>query len=189
MRTELEEISPGENSSLRLMVNPNLSDFFFWHFHPEYELVFIEGASGTRHVGDHISRFVHSDLVFIGPNIPHLSFDYGIKDPYEKMVIHLKPEFLQYALQSTPELKSIHKLFVQSQFAISFGEKTKSLISPRIKQLHNLSPFEQFIELLNIFEILANSDDRVLLHDQPVENQYTQKDQERLTRIYALVEK
>jgi hypothetical protein len=54
MKTELERIVAHENSSLRLMVNPNLSDFFFWHFHPEYELVFIDGANGTRHVGKHI---------------------------------------------------------------------------------------------------------------------------------------
>jgi hypothetical protein len=91
MKTELERIVANENSSLRLMVNPNLSDFFFWHFHPEYELVFIDGANGTRHVGKHVSKFEGSDLVFIGSNIPHLNFDYGIKTPYEKIVVHLKP--------------------------------------------------------------------------------------------------
>ncbi len=104
MKTVLEEITPDENSSIRLMVNPNLSDFFFWHFHPEFELVYIEGANGTRHVGDHISRFEYSDLVFIGPNIPHLNFDYGVKSTYEKIVVHIKPDFLEKALITTPEL-------------------------------------------------------------------------------------
>jgi hypothetical protein len=35
----LEKITPDENSSFHLMVNPRLHDFFFWHFHPEIELV------------------------------------------------------------------------------------------------------------------------------------------------------
>ena len=80
----LEKIAPDENSSFHLMVNPRLHDFFFWHFHPEIELVFISGADGTRHVGDHISSFGGSDLVMIGSYIPHLNFDYGIQTHYEK---------------------------------------------------------------------------------------------------------
>ena len=188
MKTELEEISPDEDSLLRLMVNPNLSDFFFWHFHPEYELVFIDGANGTRHVGDHISRFQGSDLVFIGSNIPHLNFDYGVKTQYEKIVIHLNPDFLKHALQNTPELSGVQHLFELSSHAVAFGSKTIALTGDRLKQLHTLSSFDQFIELLSIFELLANSKDKELLHTKPVENQFTQKDQDRLSRIYELVE-
>ena len=47
MRTTLETIQPDANSSFRLLHNPRLNDVFFWHFHPEYELVYIEGADGT----------------------------------------------------------------------------------------------------------------------------------------------
>jgi len=188
MKTELEEIYPDENSSFRLMVNPNLSDFFFWHFHPEYELVFIDGASGTRHVGEHISHFEGSDLVFIGPNIPHLNFDYGIKNPYEKIVVHIKPGFLIHALQATPELEGIKQLFDSSRHAIGFGLKTKADVGDRLKQLPSLNHFDQLIELLSIFQVLTHSKEQELLHQHPVENQYTQRDQERLKRIYAYVD-
>jgi len=122
LHRELEEISTSETSSLSLLVNPNLSDLFFWHFHPELELVFIEGADGTRHVGDHISKFKGSDLVFIGSNIPHLNFDYGLKSPYEKIVIHVKPDFLKDSMYTMPELKDIHQLFELSRFGLSFGK-------------------------------------------------------------------
>lgn len=188
MKTELEEIIPNEHSSLRLMVNPNLSDFFFWHFHPEYELVFIDRASGTRHVGEHISRFEGSDLVFIGSNIPHLNFDYGVKTQYEKIVVHIRPGFLKHALQTTPELEGLRQLFDLSRYAIAFGQETKALVGNRLKQLHTLNHFDQFIEVLRIFQILNNSEEKELLHKQPVENQYTKKDQERLKRIYSFVD-
>lgn len=188
MKTELEEIIPDENSSFRLMVNPNLSDFFFWHFHPELELVFIEGADGNRHVGEHISRFLGSDLVFIGSNIPHLNFDYGIKTSYDKIVVHIKPEFLISALQTAPELAGVKALFKLSEHAISFGHESKLLVGDRLKKLNDLNHFEQFIELLKIFQILSTAVDKELLHKQPVENQFTKKDQERLKRIYAFVD-
>lgn len=188
MKTELEEISRSTDSSLRLMVNPNLSDFFFWHFHPEFELVFIDGASGTRHVGEHISHFEDSDLVLIGSYIPHLNFDYGVKTPYEKMVVHIRPDFLQSAHTTTPELEAIHELFRLSQYGIAFGETIKAELGPRIKALHTLNSFDQFLELLSLLKALMESSDKILLHEQPVKNQFTQKDQERLRRVYELID-
>ena len=188
MKTELEEISPAKNSSFNILVNPNLSDFFYWHFHPEFELVFIEGANGTRHVGEHISQFQGSDLVFIGSNIPHLNFDYGIKTDYEKIVVHIKPDFLQLALIKTPELAAVQELFVQSRAAIGFGSNAKTLVGERLKKLHSLNNFDQLLELLSIFQILALDNDKEMLHDQPIENSFTQKDSERLKRIYAFVD-
>lgn len=84
MKTQLEHISPNSKNPFRLLHDPKLSHLFFWHFHPELELVYIEGASGKRHVGNHISEYQESDLVLIGSNIPHLNFDYGITDPTGK---------------------------------------------------------------------------------------------------------
>ena len=189
VKIELEQIVAHTNSSLRLMVNPNLSDFFFWHFHPEYELVFIDGADGTRHVGEHVSRFRGSDLVFIGSGIPHLNFDYGIKTPYEKIVVHIKPDFLKYALASTPELHTICQLFEESKYGVAFGKESKVLVGERLKKLHLLGYFDQFLELLNILRILSGSGEKELLHTHPVVNPHNQKEQSRLKRIHQFLDK
>jgi len=188
MKTELEKILPDEDSSISLDVNPNLSDFFFWHFHPEYELVFIEGADCNRHVGNHFSKFTGSDLVFIGSYIPHLNFDYGIKTAYEKIVVHIRPDFLKNAFVSTPELNSINKLLQLSQHGIAFGESTKRKIGPRLKNLPALSKFNQFLELLQILNYLMLADDKELLHQDPVKNQFTRKDEDRLDRIHTFID-
>ena len=91
--TELEKISSDANSSFRFLYNPILTDVFYWHYHPEIELVYIEGASGTRHVGNHLSKYHHSDLVLVGSNIPHLNFDYKVKSDYRIVVLHIHPRF------------------------------------------------------------------------------------------------
>jgi AraC-like DNA-binding protein len=151
--------------------------------------VYIDGASGTRHVGGHISRFEGSDLVLIGSYIPHLNFDYGVKTPYQKMVVHIRPDFLQAAHTTTPELQAIHELFRLSQHGIAFGETAKAQLGARIKQLHTHDTFGQFLELLSLLKALMDSPDKVLLHEEPVKNQFTRKDQERLRRVYELIDR
>ena len=102
MKIQLETIASHSKRTFTMMYNPRMSDLFYWHFHPEYELVYIKGANGTRHVGEHISTYAGSDLVLIGSNIPHLNFDYGVKTNYQKVVVHIKPEFIKIRRENFP---------------------------------------------------------------------------------------
>jgi AraC-like DNA-binding protein len=188
MEIQFEEIKPDTESSFNLMINPKLSDFFFWHFHPELELVYIVGASGTRHVGNHISQFEQSDLVFIGSNIPHLNFDYGVKTQYEEIVVHIRQDFLGIAFAHTPELLKINQLFEKAKLGIAFSNETKLKVAQRLIKLPLLPHFEQFLEILSIFQILANDENMELLHANSFENQYTKKDQERMKRLYQFID-
>ena len=95
MKIVFEDIKRLAGSSFRILVNPKLNDFYYWHFHPEFELTFIEAPQGTRRVGNHVGQFEGSDLVFIGSNIPHLNFDYGIKTEYQKVVLQIKEDFFK----------------------------------------------------------------------------------------------
>lgn len=188
MKIQFESIRPDAESSFHLMLNPRLNDFFFWHFHPEFELTYIEGASGKRHVGQHISRYEGSDLVFIGSNIPHLNFDYGVKTDYEKVVLHIQPDFLSDTFAKTPELSAIQRFFELSAYGIAIGGDTKKQAGERMKALHRLSPFEQFLEVLRILQLLATSTETVLLHDAPAKNHYNKKEQERLKLLYRFID-
>jgi AraC-like DNA-binding protein len=127
-------------------------------------------------------------LVFIGSDIPHLNFDYGIKTPYEKIVVHIKPEFLKDSFTSTPELHSIYQLFEQSKCGIAFGKKTKALVGERLKRLHTLAYFDQFLEILSLLQLLSESPEKELLHTHPVVNPHNQKEQGRLRRIYQFLD-
>lgn len=188
MKIQLEQIRTDDKSSFHLLHNPRLNDLFYWHFHPEFELVYIEGASGTRHVGDHISKFEESDLVLIGSNIPHLNFDYGIQTDYNKEVLHVSPNFKNTVFNEIPELTDLFKLFEKSQHGIAFSGKTKKEVGSLLKKLYLLPPFQQFLQVLHIFEILASSNEYTLLHKKPVVTKYNQKQQHRLRNIYAFID-
>ncbi|PHN03473.1 helix-turn-helix transcriptional regulator [Flavilitoribacter nigricans] len=188
MKIQYETIRTGEDSSFHLMVNPRLNDFFFWHFHPEYELVFIDGADGNRHVGHHMARYRENDLVFIGSNIPHLNFDYGIQTEYEKLVLHIRKDFLGNALTQSPELAGIRQLFSESAHGIVFSKACKQKIGQRVKGLAHLEGLALFIEVLYILAVLAQDEQRQLLHERPFEHFYKQKEQDRLEEIFRFIE-
>src|SRR3982750_1676900 len=107
MKAKLEAISSDTDSSFKILLTPKLNEIFYWHFHPEYEIVYVEAETGVRHVGDHISKYKDSDLVFIGPNIPHLNFDYGVKTIAETIVIQMKEHFLGETFFALPEIAGI----------------------------------------------------------------------------------
>ncbi len=188
MKIQLENISKDDKSSFRFLHNPRLNDLYYWHFHPEYELVYIEGANGTRHVGDHISPYQESDLVLIGSNIPHLNFDYGIQTDYNKEVLQISPSFKSTVFNEIPELTDIYALFEKSKYGIAFSGTTKKVVGAQLKTLHSLTPFKQFLAVLHIFEILATSKEYTLLHKEPVVINHRKKGQERLRKIYVFID-
>src|SRR3954463_9629870 len=123
MKIKREVVLPDPGQSFKFF-KPSLKNYFFWHYHPEYELIYVEASNGIRHVGQHISSFMGSDLVLIGPNIPHLNFDYGIETEYRQIVVQLKENFLGDAFKETPELSSIHRLFEKAYLGLSFTGET-----------------------------------------------------------------
>src|SRR6266571_101039 len=161
IQLETIDFKPGRSFKL---FSPRLRNTFLWHYHPEFELVYVEADAGIRHVGSHISGYTQSDLVFIGSNLPHLNFDYRLRSDYHQVVIQLREDFLGTAIGLSPELSPIHQLFKKAASGIAFHGETKTIIAERLKQLHHLSSFRQLMELMGIFHQLANTNEFDLLN-------------------------
>lgn len=187
-RITLEQIPISSEQSFRLLLTPNLNDQYYWHFHPEYEICYVEGASGTRHIGDHISRYEGSDLVLIGPYIPHLNFDYGVRTQCEQVVVQMKEDFLGKEFLQLPELQACRQLFKRAGEAIAFYGVTKEKAGGMLNQLSGLDPFSRLMLLLEIFSMLARSDEFELLEAKPLDNISDVKEQQRLQKIHRMVE-
>ncbi len=186
MKIKKEIVLPDPGQSFRLF-RPSLRNSFFWHYHPEYELVYVEATNGIRHVGQHISSFMESDLVLIGPNIPHLNFDYGLQTEYRQIVVQLKEHFLGDAFSETPELESIRALFDKASLGLSFGGKTKTAVADKLRQMHGLDHFRQLLCLLEIFHLLANTDEVVELNQQDTSIRLFLNDKIRMGSIYKYI--
>jgi len=187
-KLQLEEVSPDVGSSFKIL-NPRLSTTFLWHLHPEYEIVYAEALAGPRHVGAHISRYQGSDLVFIGPNIPHLNFDYGVHTHCEQIVIQMRENFLGEPFFNNPEMAAIKQLFKKACFGLSFFGETKARAAELLKNLQQLNRFDQLLSLLQIFQLLATSAEVEILNSASAANKAFEKQRTRMDVIYQYVEK
>ena len=186
MKIKREVVLPDPGQSFKLF-RPSLRNSFYWHYHPEYELVFVEATNGIRHVGQHISSYMESDLVLIGPNIPHLNFDYGVKTEYRQIVVQLKENFLGDAFNETPELSGIQKLFDRAYLGLSFTGKTKETVAAKLRIMHSLNHFEQLLCLLEIFQVLATSKEVIELNESDTSIKLFLNDKIRMGAIYKYI--
>ncbi|MGX5818908.1 helix-turn-helix domain-containing protein [Chitinophaga lutea] len=186
-KIELEEITPDSGKSFRLKTSAS-KKCFYWHFHPEYEIVYVEGGSGTRHVGQHLSQYEDSDLIFIGPDVPHLNFDYGLGHEINQIVVQLREDFLGQGFLQAPEMSAIRDLFRRARYGLSFAGETKRTVSEKLKGMSALPPFAQLICLLEIFHLMATSQEVMQLNDQENGHPSLQKDKDRMAVIYDYVD-
>ncbi len=177
---------PDPGQSFKLFT-PSLRNYFFWHYHPEYELIYVEALAGIRHVGQHISSFMESDLMLIGPNIPHLNFDYGIETDYHQVVVQLKENFLGDAFKQTPEFSKIYQLFEKAAFGLSFHGGIKGIVAAKLKQMQGLSHFQQLMSLLEVFQLLAITDDVIKLNEKDTSIKLFLDDKIRMGSVYKYI--
>ncbi|RNA60482.1 AraC family transcriptional regulator [Chryseobacterium nematophagum] len=186
MKIQEEKIIFEEGVSFKLSF-PSFKHHFYWHYHPEIELVYVEAPHGIRHVGRHISDFMGSDLLLIGSNVPHLNFDYGLKTDYYQAVIQIKTDVVDHVVKNVPEFKKIKDLLDRSYLGFSFKGDTKKYVSERIKNMKSEDKLGSFLDLLKVLQILADSDEMESLNREDTRVKLFFHDKVRMGVIYDYV--
>lgn len=135
--------------------------FSNWHYHPEYELVYIINGRGKRLVGDNIDSFKEGDLVLLGPYVPH---EWSCNKNYyndngefvgEAIVVQFLHDFLgEKFMDAFENLQLIHFLQDSSQGCRIRG-KTKGKIIPCLQNMLDADNSKRLYQLFNIFYILS----------------------------------
>ncbi|THD65662.1 AraC family transcriptional regulator [Robertkochia marina] len=181
-----EHINPSFGSSFTLVkFDKNKShNTYYWHYHPEIELVYVNGGSGKRQIGSHISHFTHGDLILIGSNLPHCGFTDKFTGNKSEIVIQFQPEFIESLTANKPEMQQIRMLIERSKSGLAFTGKTKTRIGARIQKLVDLEGFDRFLGLLSILNDLQLSEEYQLLNASGYSMQANLEDNERINRIF-----
>lgn len=186
LKPTFEKIDPvfGNSFFLDQFTDQSCHDKPQWHFHPEYEIVYIPEGDGKRHIGDHIGRYENGELIFLGPNLPHLS--YAAKN--QEVVLQLREDFLGLQFMDIPEMKAIKQLFDRGRTGISFTGDTKHQIGQTLIDLVNLPAFERLLGVLRILQQMATTSDYQSLNATGFAVEVNPQDQDRMERIYHHVE-
>jgi AraC-like DNA-binding protein len=138
----------------------------FWHYHPEVELVYVNGGSGKRQIGSHISHYREGDLILIGSGLPHCGFTDNLIGDQNESVIQIKPDFLGSSFFDIPEMKNTKSLLETSRMGIVYHGQDKRSIGKEIEGLDQQNNFEKLLGLLKIFQLLAEAENYTILNAQ-----------------------
>ncbi|MFP8895485.1 AraC family transcriptional regulator [Chryseobacterium sp. EZn1] len=186
MKIQKEIIEFEKGKSFKLF-SPSLKNCFFWHYHPEIELVYVEAVNGIRHVGKNISGFTDSDLLLIGSNVPHLNFDYGIQTECRQLVLQMRESFLQDIILPVPEFENIKTLLERSYLGLSFSGETKITAVEKLQAIKDKNSFESLVGLIEILQILAHSTEVKELNKEDTRIKWFLNDKIRMGTIYDYI--
>jgi AraC-like DNA-binding protein len=186
-------------------VIPNLSSSFFvkreivpymdypWHYHPEFEIIFVEKSYGLRFMGNHVGHFRDGDLMFISPNLPHVwrndeDFYKGNKDHMvDVYVIQFREDALREGFFDLPEFAHFKKLFLHGQQGILIHGKEKKKISELIKNVYNSSGVDRVLLFIKTLDAFAKAKEYSLLASQGYTTSINISDKERIEKVMSFL--
>jgi len=158
-----------------------------WHYHPEIEMVFVNGGSGKRQIGSHVSYYIDGDLILIGTNLPHCGFTDTHTGNKNETVIQMKPDFLGANFLDLQETKWLSELFDKAKGGIAFGEKAKIAVGKQIEMMEKQPPFERLLTLLGVLRTLERSEDYTILNAAGFSMETQLQDNDRINMVFNYV--
>lgn len=158
-----------------------------WHYHPEIELAFINGGSGKRQIGSHVSYYTDGDLILIGSNLPHCGFTDVSTGNSSETIIQFNPGFLGEGFMAMPEMKSLNSLFGRALAGIAFGPQTRQEVGKMVEKMANMEPFERLLQLLQVLQRLEHADDYKVLNAQGFSLETNVQDNDRINMVFNYI--
>ena len=189
IKPTLENLGADLGSTVQVneFLYPYHNNYQYWHYHHEYELIYINSGPGKRYIGSHISYFSNGELILIGPRLPHYSFTEPFKPHQMKTSIQMKENFAGEAFFMLPETKPVKQLLEKARKGISFYGQTKIQVGKKIEKLMQYEGLERILRVLEILNDLAKSEEYKVLNAQGYLIEVSPQDNDRLNLIYNFV--
>lgn len=160
----------------------------FWHYHPEWELVYIPQGNGRRHIGDHISTYSGGDLALISANIPHLNFGFQAQNDHQEIVIQFSKDGLMQSLLVLPEFSRVAGWLNSIETGIVVTDPAKAEVGGTMVRMLTQEPIDRMLTFLKLLETLSKQTS--LIHLGPLINKsYPLRDQQRIQAVYQYVQR
>ena len=163
------EVTPLSNEDCFIIIDRVKTTLTFpVHFHPEYELNFIENAKGARRiVGDSIEDIDDLELCLIGnERLEHgwVETENRPQALMHEITIQFHPDIFLESLLNKRQFHTISVMLENAKKGIVFSRDTIIKIKNRLKLLsEHESNFDSVIELFSILHVLSLDEDYKIL--------------------------
>ncbi|NHN27781.1 helix-turn-helix transcriptional regulator [Flavobacterium jejuense] len=160
------------------------------HYHPEFEINFIQNGKGVRRViGDHIEEIDDIELVLIGPNLYHGWEQYNYKGgKIHEITIQFHNDLFEDSLLERRIMSDIKEMFNRSIHGILFSKKTALDLKEQLMQLPRLEGMDYFLQIISILQDMANSRNQRLLSSYTIDFDKFEED-DKMKVIYDYIQK
>lgn len=161
-----------------------------WHYHDEYELVYIHKSAGIRYVGDSINPYQPGDLVLLGSLLPHIWIN-KVEEEREKSelaaatVIHFQPEFVHNGFFDLPDMKILKDLFEQSVRGIRFIHFPG--IEEYLQLIQSNTSTDRIIAVLSLLTQLCKHDQYEFLSSKNYHRIALSQRNDRLSKVHNFI--
>lgn len=165
-----------------------------WHFHPHYQISFVQEGTGTRFVGDSIQSFSDGDIVLLGPNVPHLwRSDQRYHEEKSALmtkviVVYFAEDFLGESFFSRPEMVYLEQLLKTSSRGLHWFGETHRFIAQTMQTLVREPPtFRRLLLLLDLLDRLSHSTEYAPLTSPEYSNTMKSSETKRMQTVHHFV--
>ncbi|GAB3330561.1 AraC family transcriptional regulator [Larkinella ripae] len=190
LRKDLEPVA--SSFIVKELVEPHFDPN--WHFHPHFQLFLVEEGSGTRFIGDSIKPFSEGDLVFLGPNLPHLwrsdqaffQRDTGLIT--RGIVVYFSEDFLGDHFFDKPEMSLMQQLLEHARRGLEWADPTRAMVQQALRNLaaHPVN-FNRVLTFLRLLDELSHAADYRFITSLGYTNTVKPSETDRMQQVHNYV--
>ena len=164
-----------------------------FHFHPECELVYVLEGNGKRIVGDSVEPFHAGDLVFLGPNIPHVWYsDEAHQQPgglvrSRAIVIYFNNELFGKNFYSLHETQCLKQLFHKAERGMRINGHSNKSLYELVAEMPHRKNLDRITGMLQILHMLSITKEYDLLASIGYQHSYDAKDNHKMDEVFQYV--
>jgi AraC-like DNA-binding protein len=166
-----------------------------FHFHPECELVYVINGTGKRIIGDKIEVFGPGDMIFLGPNIPHVWYS----DPsfYQKnadlhsiaIVLYFSKDIFGENFYQLEESQLLKEFLGRAERGLKITGSTHERIVSLLTKMNESSGLKRIVYLVQVLDCLTTSRDTEALASITYKNSYDTRDNHKIDEVFLYLNK
>ncbi len=184
---EITQLTPEDS----FLVFDRVKDDFDFpiHFHPEYELNFIQNGKGVRRiVGDSIEEIDDIELVFVGSNLVHgWELHKCQSKRIHEITVHINYDLLDDKLLARNIFKPIKVMIEKAAHGILFSKKVSTEMAPRLIKLTKTDGIDYYLEFISILYDLANSRNQRMLSNSTTQKR-SFENSSKIKKVYDYIQ-
>ena len=180
----------------RTMLKVKWDDFphftFPWHFHSEFEIVYVLKSSGKRFVADSVEPYQEGDITLMGSNLPHFwkNDDQGDAENASRVnaiVVQFHKDFFREEINSYPEFHRINELLKHAGRGIHISKTSGEKIGRMLKRLLKLSGLERMLYFIKLMDAMARVENYRILASKAYQVEDHKEMNNRLDKIMHFI--